>query len=140
MREIAVAAGILWREGKCLIMRCPVGKPGDGRWEFPGGKLEPGEGAREALVRELAEELGITVLAAREWRRADHVYEPDASAGICERLRVELTFFQVTEYAGEPRPLEGHTLRWVAPREALKLEFLAADRPVLEELAAQQDG
>lgn len=128
LREIYVAAAILWRKGKALCCSRPEGHPMAGWWEFPGGKLEKGETAEEALHRELLEELGVTVTKASVWKQLTHDY-PESS------LRVHLTFFHVTGFAGEPTSREGQQLYWALPEEAPRLKFLPADAELVKELA-----
>jgi 8-oxo-dGTP diphosphatase len=96
-----------------------------GRWEFPGGKVSAGESERCALARELREELGIEVGAARPLMRLTHAY--------AER-DVELSLWVVERYAGEPRPLDRQALRWVAPAQLAGADILEADRPFVEAL------
>jgi 8-oxo-dGTP diphosphatase len=124
---VRVVAGVLWRGGRFLAMQRPEGKLHAGRWEFPGGKVEPGESLEAALVREFEEELGLTPLEFRFWLEKRHVYT---------ELTVHLHFFQITEAAGAPQPLEGHHFAWVAPAEAAELPFLDADAPIVRQLAA----
>lgn len=97
MRDIEVAAGIIWRGGRFLAARRPPDRPLEGYWEFPGGKLEGGESPAEALARELAEELGIGVRKAAFWQSVMHTY---AERG----FRVRLHFFHVMAFTGEPCP------------------------------------
>ena len=103
----AVAVGILRRrDGQVLFAQRPPGKVYAGYWEFPGGKIEPGESALDALVRELDEELGIRVTSATEWIAQRHVY-PHA--------HVELRFFLVNAWDGEPDAREGQRFAWQTP-------------------------
>jgi len=125
--RIAVVAAVIWREGRFLGVRRPEGKPQAGYWEFPGGKVEPGESLEAALARELEEELGLVPLTFRFWRRLQHDYK---------HLAVELHFFHVTHTRGRLQAHEGHELRWLLPSEAGELPFLEADREVVQALGA----
>lgn len=127
-----VAVGILQRaDGHVLFAQRPVGKPYAGYWEFPGGKIEPGESAHAALVRELEEELGIRVTAANAWLTQRHVY-PHA--------HVELQFFRVSEWEGEVHPQEDQQVAWQVPGQytvaPMLPALLSADSVVLSGLAA----
>lgn len=125
-REITAVAGILWRDGEFLAVERPEGKIMAGYWEFPGGKIEAGETAMDALYRELAEELGVTVRSAFPWRVITHEYGHGA---------VTLHVFHVAAYSGEPTPLEGQKMCWTKPARAKTHNFLPADLPLVEELA-----
>ena len=126
--RIRVVAGALFDgQGRVLIAQRPPGKIMAGRWEFPGGKLDEGETHRQALVRELEEELGVTVLAAQPLLDLCHDYS--------DRL-VELSMWRVTEYRGEPRGLDGQALKWVAPADLPNEDLLEADRPIVTALIA----
>lgn len=106
-RITPVAVGILRRpDGRVLFAQRPPGKVYAGYWEFPGGKIEPGESSLNALKRELDEELGIRVTQATEWLAQRHVY-PHA--------HVELRFFIITEWEGEPDSREGQAFAWQTP-------------------------
>ncbi|MSR08625.1 MAG: 8-oxo-dGTP diphosphatase MutT [Gammaproteobacteria bacterium] len=119
---IRVAAGILRDPaGRILIAQRPAGGHVGGFWEFPGGKLNPDEAPGQALVRELQEELGITVEAATPFMTYRHEYP--------ERV-VELHVFLVERYSGEPRGVEGQPLRWVALAELPTAGLLEADQPI----------
>lgn len=126
---LEVAAGVIWRHGRFLAARRVEGRELGGFWEFPGGKIEPGESAREALARELAEELGIGVREASFWQSVDH---PAPERG----RRIRLHFFQVASFCGAPCPREGQLIRWLSPAEALGMDFLPADATVLQQLQA----
>lgn len=103
------------------------GRPSAGRfWEFPGGKVEPGESLEAALARELAEELSLSVRNPRLWRTVEHDYDFRS---------VRLHFFHITEFSGEPVANDGQAFRWVTPEEAQTLPFLEADRPLLFDLS-----
>ena len=122
---IDVVAAILWQDGRYLAVERPPGKPMAGYWEFPGGKLETGETPETALVRELREELGITPTAFAFFKEKAHSYE---------QISVRLHFFHVHGFVGAPTALEGQTLEWLSPREALSKRFLDADRDIVEAL------
>ena len=89
--------------GEVLLGQRPEGKPYAGYWEFPGGKVDPGETIFEALKREFVEELGIHITSAEEWCGVEHVY-PHA--------HVRLHFFISREWTGEPQSLEGQAFAW----------------------------
>ena len=128
MDHFHVAAGILRdREGRVLISERLCDGPFNGLWEFPGGKIADGEAPLDALRRELVEELGIEVAEACAYMELHHEY-PD-------RI-VDLEFFLVTAWRGEPAGLEGQGLRWLPPSELESDELLPADAPVIEELRA----
>lgn len=126
MTAIHAVAGILWRGSRFLAVRRPPGKVMAGYWEFPGGKIEDGESADDALSRELREELGVTDIRASFWRTERHDYAHG---------RITLEIFHVRGFSGEPSPLEGQGLRWVTSGEALSMGFLPADLPVVRDLA-----
>ena len=129
MTSIVVAGGIIWQGDHLLAALRPQGKPMAGYWEFPGGKLEPGETAEQALCRELREELGISVRACRLWQIVEHDY--------AERdLHVQLHFFHVTAFDGTPCARERQELRWVTPAQARDLPFLPADADLVAGLPA----
>lgn len=127
VRHVQVAAGIIWRGDEVLCCQRPAGRPQAGFWEFPGGKLRPGESAAEALARELREELSLTVKDCHFWCTKEHGY-PEIG------LAVTLHFFHVTAFSGEPRAREGQSFRWLRPEEARKLNFLPADRELADRL------
>ena len=122
-----VAVGIVFdRDGRVLLGQRPAGKPYAGWWEFPGGKLEPGESVADALARELHEELGIRVLSSRPWIVREHSY-PHA--------RVRLHFRQVFHWRGEPVAREGQAFGWTRPDAIAHEPLLPATVPILGMLA-----
>ena len=128
MKHFHVAAGILQDvAGRVLISERLCDGPFNGLWEFPGGKISDGESAADALQRELAEELGIAVTHSHAFMDLHHEY-PD-------RI-VDLEFFLVTQWQGEPRGLEGQDIRWVHPSDLDEAALLPADAPVLQQLQA----
>ena len=127
--EVAVA--ILLREMdegvEFLLAQRPEGKPYSGYWEFPGGKVEPGESLREALVRELNEELGIIVDRAWPWLSCEFSY-PHAT--------VHLKFFRVFSWHGEIAPIEHSGFVWMKIGATLPVApILPANGPILRALA-----
>ena len=122
---VRVVAGVLRdTSGRVLIAQRPAGKPLAGFWEFPGGKLAAGETDREALRRELAEELGVALQDCHPLLTLRHDYG--------ERM-VELAVYEV-EYVGEPSGLERQALKWVALAQLGTEALLPADRPIVEAL------
>jgi 8-oxo-dGTP diphosphatase len=125
-RITRVAAGVVLRpDGKVLLAQRPPGKPYAGYWEFPGGKLEPGETPAHALGRELTEELGLTVVRAAPWFVQEFVY-PHA--------HVELNFFRVFEWRGEPHGHDGQAFAWQLPGRFDVAPLLPANTRVLAAL------
>mgnify|MGYP003481693412 FL=1 len=122
---VLVAAGALIdAQGRVLIARRPEGKALAGLWEFPGGKLEPGESPEAALIRELREELDVTVSteALTPFTFASHSYE---------NIHVLLPLFLVSEWEGVPKPLAAQALAWVDPEE---LRGAAYPMPAADEI------
>lgn len=118
---IIVAAAIVERGGRLLVNRRPPGSALAGKWEFPGGKAEPGEDPRAALVRECREELGCAV-------EVGAVYETIHAES--EKAWLLLLFYTARITSGEPRPMEGNTLAWVGVEELAALDLLEADLPL----------
>ncbi|MFI4869768.1 MAG: 8-oxo-dGTP diphosphatase MutT [Steroidobacterales bacterium] len=122
-----VAAVLRDASGRVLIAQRPPGRHMAGYWEFPGGKIAPGESSEQALTRELAEELGVSVRRCHPLLRLRHDY--------ADRV-VELDVFVVDDYGGEPSGLEAQALKWVATAELAGQALLPADRPIIEALNA----
>ena len=123
---VRVAAAVVLRpDGRVLLAQRPPGKPYEGYWEFPGGKLEPGEAPAEALVRELREELGLDVLRSAPWIVQAFEY-PHA--------RVELHFFRVFAWDGEPHGHDGQAFAWQTPGAFDVTPLLPANTRVLAAL------
>jgi len=120
------AAAVIDFAGRVLIAQRPPGKHLAGGWEFPGGKLEPGEDRRAGLARELREELGITLSAPpRPLIRVRHAYDYG---------EVLIDIWVVRQYSGEPRALDGQALRWCTRDELESVELLPADGPIVSAL------
>lgn len=125
VQPVHVVVGLLMRADKLLVAKRPQNKPYSGYWEFPGGKVEAQESSQEALHRELAEELGITVTMARRWFEHEHQY-PDK--------QVHLELWLVDDFIGEPQPIEHEALRWSTLAEISALCILEGNWPILEKL------
>jgi len=125
-RRIEVVAAILINEsGQFLLAQRPVGKAYAGYWEFPGGKVERGETAHEALGRELHEELGIRVVTAYPWLTRDHDYAHAA---------VRLHFYRVLKWAGELQGREQQDFAWQTSGDINVAPLLPANGPILRAL------
>ena len=122
---LVVAAALFNDAGEVLIAQRPPGKALAGRWEFPGGKVDAGEDEHSALARELREELGVEVIAARPFMRLTHAYE--------ER-DVQLSLWIVERFAGVPRSLDAQALKWVVPEDLAGEDILEADQPFIAAL------
>lgn len=126
LRFIHVAAAVITdARGRILLARRTDGRDLAGLWEFPGGKCEAGESPEQALIRELQEELGITVQVGPPLINVPQQY-PD------KRLRLDVR--QVTAWQGIPRGIEGQALAWVAPGKLTRYPMPPADRPVVAAL------
>lgn len=128
---VHVAVGVVLNaEGAVLVTRRPVHLHQGGLWEFPGGKLEAGEDTAMALVRELREEVGIEVLAARPWLQVRHAY-PDKT--------VLLDVWWVEDFQGVAQGLEGQALAWQLPTALDPALFPVANRVIIQRLLAVGD-
>ncbi|MDR2032863.1 MAG: NUDIX domain-containing protein, partial [Azoarcus sp.] len=123
---IRVAAGVIVRGDGCFLLgqRAP-GTFYPGHWEFPGGKLEAGESPAQALCRELAEELGITVDHFHPWLVREHEYA---------HARVRLHFFEVVHWGGLLRAHVHRALAWVMPGGEYPVPMLPGNAPILKAL------
>ncbi len=126
-RRIAVVAAVLQQpDGRFLLAQRPQGKVYAGYWEFPGGKVEPGETPLQALVRELHEELGIDVTAAYPWLIREFDYE---------HADVRLHFFRVRGWRGELHGREAQAFSWQRIEAIDVSPLLPANGPILNALA-----
>ncbi|GJD54354.1 (deoxy)nucleoside triphosphate pyrophosphohydrolase [Methylobacterium dankookense] len=121
---LVVAVALVDRDGRVLVSQRPPGKQLAGLWEFPGGKVEPGERPEATLIRELAEEIDVTVeepcLAPLTF--ASHAYDD---------FHLLMPLYVCRRWSGTPRPLEGQTLRWVRPGALRDLAMPPADEPLI---------
>ncbi len=122
-----VTAGILRDRDRVLVCQRRAGGQFGLKWEFPGGKVEPGETPEECLRRELREELGILVEVGPEIYRTEHRY-PDGFA-------VRLIFFGVLRHAGRPENRAFEQIEWARVSDLPRLDFLEADRELVDRLA-----
>ena len=131
MKTVYVAAAALFDpDGRVLLAQRPEGKAMAGLWEFPGGKIESGETPEQALTRELAEELSITVSESdlTPFTFASHTYE---------KFHLFMPVFSILNWRGTPVPNEGQTLAWVAPGDLHSYPAPAADLPLFELVVAR---
>ena len=120
---IQVAVGIIFNtHGEVLIAQRPAGKSYSGLWEFPGGKIETHEAVFQALQRELAEELGIQVLAADAWFQLDYTYSD---------RHVLLHIWRIIQFSGEPLGKENQLIQWVSSNRFDEFQFLAGNQRIL---------
>jgi 8-oxo-dGTP diphosphatase len=124
---LVVAAALVDVDGRVLITQRPQGKQLGGLWEFPGGKMDAGERPEQSLIRELREELGITVdeLCLAPLTFASHAY-PD--------FHLLMPLYLCRRWQGIARSIEGQTLRWVRPPDLRHYEMPAADVPLIPAL------
>ncbi len=120
---VEVAVGIIQRADGCVLLaERPSGKPWSGYWEFPGGKIEPGEDVRTALTRELHEELGIELERGYPWISVDYTYP---------EKRVHLNFYRVLGWHGTPHGREGQRMSWEDPQLVGVQPLLPANQKIL---------
>jgi 8-oxo-dGTP diphosphatase len=124
-----VVAALVVEGDRVLVCQRSASGPFPLKWEFPGGKVEPGEGLFEALSRELREELGIDIPSAGEIFRHRHMYREGTS--------VELIFFRVDRYRGAIKNRVFQDIRWAEVARLAELDFLDGDLPLIERLAVQ---
>lgn len=125
MTTIAVTAGIIERDGKVLLARRGPGSHLAHKWEFPGGKIEPGETPEACLARELREELGIQTRVGELVVTTTHDYGHGP---------IELQAYRVEILAGQPEPREHEALAWVPLAALLDYDLALADLPIARSL------
>lgn len=124
---LVVACALIDADGRVLLAQRPEGKSLAGLWEFPGGKVEPGETPEECLIRELEEELGITTKAAclAPLSFASHAYE---------KFHLLMPLYVCRRYEGTPVSREGQQLKWVRPKDLRSFAMPPADEPLVAAL------
>jgi 8-oxo-dGTP diphosphatase len=124
---LVVACALVDADGRVLVAQRPEGKALAGLWEFPGGKLDSGERPEEGLIRELAEELGITVKAAclAPLTFASHAYES---------FHLLMPLYVCRRWEGTPQGREGQAIRWMKPARLRDLPMPPADAPLIAHL------
>lgn len=120
-----VVAALIWENDRFLACQRPASKARGLLWEFAGGKVEPGEGREEALIRECKEELGITVAVDDVYLEVIHEY-PD--------LSVRLILFNAHITGGIPQKLEHNDIRWLRVSEIDEYQFCPADQDILKKM------
>lgn len=124
MSTVQVTCALIERSGKVLVARRPEGKALAGKWEFPGGKIEPGETTESCLKREIEEELGCQVKVGPALSPVSHPY----SGGT-----IRLIPFRCTIVCGEPKAMEHAEIAWLEPGDVRGLRLAEADGPILDE-------
>jgi 8-oxo-dGTP diphosphatase len=127
-----VVAAIIEKDGKILICQRKAGRRFGGKWEFPGGKVEPEEEWKAALARELREELAIAAVIGDEIARYEYAYPG--------RRPIQLIFYRVTEFEGEPVNVVFEQIRWEKTAELPSYDFLEGDVDFVKRLANQRRG
>jgi 8-oxo-dGTP diphosphatase len=129
------AVALIDRDGRVLLAQRPEGKPMARLWEFPGGKIEPGETPETALIRELDEELGINTAASclAPLSFASHSYGASDNRAAFHLL---MMLYVCRRWQGSPKPIEGGALKWVRPQQLRDYPMPDADIPLI---AALQD-
>ena len=124
---LVVACALVDRDNRVLIAQRPAHKEMGGLWEFPGGKIEPGETPEQAIRRELEEELGVQTREAclAPLAFASHSYES---------FHLLMPFFICRKWSGQPRALEHQALRWVKARDLRHHDMPPADEPLIAHL------
>jgi 8-oxo-dGTP diphosphatase len=124
---VQVVAAIIEREGRILICRRTPQQSHALKWEFPGGKVEPGETPEQALERELEEELGIDGARGMEINRYPYLYPG--------KDPIDLIFFRVTEFQGQPVNRIFHEMRWEPPSKLSAFDFVEGDLAFIRALS-----
>jgi 8-oxo-dGTP diphosphatase len=127
-KRTLVVAGLMAKDGRVLITQRRADQALPLQWEFPGGKVEPGEAPAAALARELTEEIGVTVEVGRVWDVLFHAYETFDLVMLVYACRIA---------TGEPRAVEVADVAWVPTAELPAWDILPADRPLVDRLVSE---
>lgn len=120
-----VVAALIWKEDRFMICQRPAHKARGLLWEFVGGKVEPGETKKQALIRECREELDVLVDVGDVFFQVEHMY-PD--------ITIELTLYNCSLAAGVPKTLEHNDIQWILPSQIDDFPFCPADEEILKEI------
>jgi len=131
LKSVEVAAGLIFNRDRLLVCQRNARGSFALKWEFPGGKLEPGEEYEGALRRELKEELGIEAGRLSEIFRHQHLYPKIAT--------VNLRFFRVDDYSGKLKNLVFQQIKWVLIKELAQIDFLDGDLPIVQRLVSSYE-
>ena len=118
-------AALIWQGNRLLACQRPANKSRGLLWEFVGGKIEPGETGREALIRECREELDITVEVQNVFMEVTHKYSD---------ITIHLMLYNAIITKGEPKKLEHNDIRWIGVNEIDSLNFCPADRTIIDKI------
>ena len=127
MLMLVAACALIDADGRILMSQRPAGKSHAGLWEFPGGKIEDGEGPQQTIRRELWEELGIEpcISCLQPFNFSSHEYED---------FQLLMPLYLCRQWDGMVRPKEGQKIRWVFPDRICDLDLVAADIPLAQEI------
>ena len=121
---LVAACALIDSDGRVLLTRRPPGKPMEGLWEFPGGKIEPGERPEDTLIRELGEELGIVV-------REDCLAPLTFASHAYQEFHLLMPLYVCRKWQGIATPREGQRLAWVRPTRLADYPMPPADKPLV---------
>ena len=127
-----IGVAVIWSDrGQILIARRPINAILGGLWEFPGGKIEPGETVTDCIQREIREELGIEVIVGNKLIEIAHTYS---------NFQVTLYVYHCQHLQGEPQPLESDEVRWVTVDELNLYAFPEANQQIIDALKIDRSG